>query len=74
MYLPDLQFAVKFDEKIRASHGINEREFWNYDLAQLCEFRNVCGYLASFRINYGTSSGSIVDNLPGILIFFIFSS
>ena len=27
VYLLDLQFAVKFDEKIRASHGINEREF-----------------------------------------------
>ena len=29
VYLPDLQFAVKFDKKIRASHGINEREVWN---------------------------------------------
>ena len=74
MYLPDLQFAVRYDEKNRASHGINEREFWNSDLAQLCEFRNVGGYLASFRINSGASSDSVVDNLPRILIFFIFSS
>ena len=51
MYLFDLQFGVKFDEKIRASHRIIECEFWNYGLVQLCEFRNASEYLASFRIN-----------------------